>query len=466
MPPITTEPQRPIIGDFARLIKEKATKGSKPEKTVINFRDEKRNGYERDIMQVPLSLLRYRKENGRIASDVLNYEKGNGVLHEQDEKAQEILGKFLEEKDAEPTDNLMKSIEHTGQTEPAIITCDGFLINGNRRKMALGKLKKMAPGRPDYGSMKVVILPGPGESGGPPTLLEIEQLENRYQLQSDGKAEYFSFDQALSIVRKMRLGFSLKAQLQDDPRYVRATDKELNQAVEALEQEYLRPLGCVDRYLTLFEREGLYGTVAASRGDREGRWQAFKDYSHTYHNYFKDPHWMMEKGVDDGDVGGLEDAAFKIIKLRDLRGLKKLHQVMRDLRKMCSYQDSRKELLKISDDVDTTVPEKERRDPQGKPLSLEKIDEKWAQVNQQTILHHLKKAIDHQERNQDKETPLSLLKVALQKLNHESMVVSSIAVGDYPEARKLASSIQSRANEIEKEIFQAGKDFDSLGRKK
>jgi hypothetical protein len=466
MPPITTEAQRVIIDDFARLIKEKATKGSKPEKTVINFRDEKRNGFERDIVQVPLSLLRYRKENGRIASDVLNHERSNGVLHEQDDKAQEILGKFLEEKDAEPTDALMKSIEHTGQNEPAIITCDGFLINGNRRKMALEKLKAMQPGRSEYGSMKVVILPGRGEAGGPPTLLEIEQLENRYQLQSDGKAEYFSFDQALSIARKMRLGFSLKAQLQDDPRYVRAGEKELNQAVEALQQEYLRPLECVDRYLALFGREGLYGTVAASRGDREGRWQAFKDYSHTYHNYFKDPHWMMEKGVDDADVGGLEDAVFKIIKLRDLRGLKKLHQVMRDLRRMCSYQESRKEILKISDDVEADLPEKERRDPQGNPLTLDKLDEKWAQRHQQTILHHLKKAIEHQERNQDKETPISLLKAALQKLNHESMTVSSMAVGDYPEARKLAAGIQTRANEIEKEIFHAGKEFDSLGRKK
>lgn len=85
--------------------------------------------------------------------------------------------------------------------------------------------------------MKVVILPGHGAPGGPPTFLEIEQFENCYQLQSDGKAEYYGFDQALSIKRKIDCGYSLKAQLQDDPRYVRSSPKEIAQAEREMEQE-------------------------------------------------------------------------------------------------------------------------------------------------------------------------------------------------------------------------------------
>ena len=53
-----------------------------------------------------------------------------------------------------------------------------------------------------FKTMKAVILPGKDDVGGPPTLLEIEQIENRYQLQSDGKAEYYAFDRALSMRRK------------------------------------------------------------------------------------------------------------------------------------------------------------------------------------------------------------------------------------------------------------------------
>jgi hypothetical protein len=467
MSAITTDAYRTIIDNFAKLIQEKKiTKGPKPEKDVINFRKEKQDGSERVVEYVPVALLRYRKDNGRIASDVLDYETRNGPLHEKDDKAQVILQKFLEEKDPEKTDDLMKSIQHTGQDEPAVITCDGFLINGNRRKMALEKLKRLDPGGTKYDYMKVVILPGHGDQGGPPTLREIEELENRYQLQTDGKSEYYGFDRALSIKRKTELGYTLKAQLLDDPRYVRASEKQMDQAIKDIEKEYLRPLDCVDRYLRLFKREGLYGTVSASRADREGRWQAFIDYSQTYHSYFLDPAWMMNKGIEEEDIGGLEDAVFKIIKLRNLHGLKKLHQVMRDLRKLCSYKESRKELLKISDEIDPILPEKECFDAKGTRLSIEQVDEKWAEKNQRTIIHQLKKALDHQERNQDKETPISLLKAALQKLNHESMNVASIGTSDFSEARELASNIQKRARDIEAEIYHSKKKLESLPHKK
>ncbi len=111
----------------------------------------------------------------------------------RDDEAQAILERFLAEKDPEKTEILMKSVAHTGQNEPVIETCDGFLINGNRRKMVLEKLRLLEPGRSEYESMKVVVLPGPTDPGGPPTLLEIERLENRYQLQSEGKSEYYGF---------------------------------------------------------------------------------------------------------------------------------------------------------------------------------------------------------------------------------------------------------------------------------
>ena len=332
--------------------------------------------------------------------------------------------------------------------------------------MALEKLKKLHPGKSEYEYMKVVILPGRGDPTGPPTILDIEQLENRYQLQRDGKSEYYGFDQAFSIKRKMDLGYTLEAQLRDDPRFVRAGEKEIAQAIKEMEQEYLRPLECVDNYLGMFGREGLYGTVSEGRGDREGRWEAFKDYAKTYTRCFQNPKWMMEKGVDEEDIGSLEEAVFKIIKLRHLQGLPKVHMVMRQLPKLCALKDSRKELLKITDEVELKLPEKECFDGQGNRLSIEKVDEKWNARSKTSIIHHLKKALDHQERNQDKETPITLLKAALQKLNHESMSVASMAMSDLPEARELASNIQKRAHEIEAEIYHSKKQHDSLAHKK
>src|SRR5688500_16152951 len=95
---ITKPETREIVEDFAREIKARRTKGAKPSPTVINFRTEVRDGKERDVWRVPIELLRYRKDNGRIASDVLDYEKSIGVLDEKDQTAQAKIAEFLKEK--------------------------------------------------------------------------------------------------------------------------------------------------------------------------------------------------------------------------------------------------------------------------------------------------------------------------------------------------------------------------------
>jgi len=75
------------------------------------------------------------------------------------------------------------------------------------------------------------------------------------------------------------LGLSLEEQLRDDPRYAHANEQELKKAVRECENMYLGPLACVDRYLQYFEREGMYGSISSGVSDKEGRWQAFIDYS-------------------------------------------------------------------------------------------------------------------------------------------------------------------------------------------
>jgi hypothetical protein len=59
-----------------------------------------------------------------------------------------------------------------------------------------------------------------------------------------------------------------------------------------------------------------------------------------------------------------------------------------------------------------------------------------------------------------------LLRAALQKLNHESMDVASIGVADFVDARRFASDIKRRAQEIETEIYHAQKSFDGLAKRK
>jgi len=455
MQPIAQDKPREIVEDFARAIRERKAKDVKPPTDVINFRDEKSKSFERAVESVPIELLRYRKDNGRIASDVMNHERQNGPLDECDEGAQQVLHEFLVEKHPEMTEVLIKSIEHTGQNEPAIITCDGFLINGNRRKMALESLQKRFPGSDKYKFMKVVILPGPGDQGGPPTLLEIERLENRYQLQSEGKSEYYGFDRALSIKRKMGLGFSLDEQLRDDPLYANVSESELKKAVREYEKEYIHPLTCVDRYLDGLERTGMYGTISKGMSDKEGRWQAFKDYSFIQQSRLSNPQWQIENDVDEDDLGAIEDAAFKIIRLRDLKGLPKIHQIMRKLPPMCAAKESRKEVICISNDIDTALPKGEQYDATGTHLSPDDIDKKWGHKHQSKLIMLTKKALDYVESSNERETPLTLLETALRKLTHEGLVVENIPISQNSEARRLAADIQKVSSAIERELYAA-----------
>lgn len=101
MPAITKPVTREIIDDFAKEVREKRMQTAKPSREVINFRTDIRDGIERTIWRVPIEILRYRKDNGRIASDVMDHQRNVGILHETDDEAQAEVARFLEQKDPE-----------------------------------------------------------------------------------------------------------------------------------------------------------------------------------------------------------------------------------------------------------------------------------------------------------------------------------------------------------------------------
>ena len=345
-----TQPKtRAIIEDFRTQILSKRWKAHPPKTAVINFRDDQQAHRERQVYNVPIELLRYRKENGRICSSVLSHERSVGPLNDTDREAQQKIAAFLAEKDPEKTAELRQLILAEGQKEAAIITCDGFLIDGNRRRLVISQLHTDHPDDARFESMKVVILPGPGEEGGPPTLKEIEQIENRYQLQRTGKAEYYGFDAALSIRAKMARGFPLEDQLRDDPQYKGLGEPEFKKVIRKKKKELLDPLECIDRYLDALDRPGQYQFVSTRVGDPEGRWQAFVDYSEFYRNKLQHRGNRAKIGVDETDVPAIEQAAFKVIRLRHLPGLGKVHSIMRKFPKYC--QHSKPSLIELDKNV-------------------------------------------------------------------------------------------------------------------
>ena len=452
---LTQPTRREIIDDFAQAIAEKKKKGSKPSKAVIHFKNEHRIGREREIVEVPVELLLFRKDNGRISSDVLSHEKNKEPLREKSKKAQEILRGFLKNKDPEKTNELIKSIRHNGQREPAIITADGFLINGNRRKMALDELFDKEKDE-KYKWMKVVILPGKHEEGGAPTLKEIEQIENRYQLQSEGKSEYYNFDRALSIRRKIDVGMSLEEQLKDDPQFTDLSPKDFKKEVKKYTEEFLAPLECIDEYLETLGRTGLYDTVSAGISDREGRWQAFLDFS-KFHGKLTNGNKRRAMGIEEDEIGDVQDVAYKIIRQREFPG-SKAHNIMRDLERLLSNKDAKKELLKLKD-IPWQLPREENYAKDGNEHPEKEKDKRWSAIHQQTLINQVRKAQRIFDRDMELETPLTLLEAALKKLTHDNMN-NIVRIADLPKARQLASKVRDKAAELEKEFYRLKKDGD------
>ncbi len=461
---ITQPAIRRIIEDFRKEIARKRWKSSPPKTAVINFRDDQSAHRERRVYNVPIELLRYRKENGRICSSVLSHERAVGLLNDTDIEAQEKIAQFLRDKDPEKTVELRQLILADGQKEPAIITCDGFLIDGNRRRLVISDLHDSHPADSRFESMKVVILPGPDDEGGPPTLKEIEQIENRYQLQQTGKAEYYGFDAALSVRAKIARGFPLEDQLRDDPQYKNMGAPEFSKIVRRKRKELLEPLECIDRYLDALQRPAHYQFVSTRISDPEGRWQAFVDYSKFHRNKLQNSRNRAKIGVEEKDVPAIEQAAFKVIRLRALPGLGKVHTIMRAFPKYCRH--AKKALIELDQNVKHDLPETDRLDSEGNPLPLQTIDQKWASKYRSEIIHRIRKAHDAVSGMRGVIASLNLLRDAHKKLTHRDLDISTIPLGQLGEAQKLANKIHTRGKELAKEVYDYRKQWKGFAQKK
>lgn len=379
----------------------------KPDSVIIAFRDDKIKKRSRTVESIPLQLIFLRKENGRICTEVESYEKENGLIDQYSEAGQEILKKFLLGKDTNTNDVLEQSLSLSGQEDEAIITADGFLINGNRRRCILEKLHKKYPNDTRFNTMQVVILPGKTDAGGPPTLYEIEQIENRLQLQQTGKSEYKGLDKALSIRRKLNVGMTLFEQSADDPKYAQKPKK----GVTDLTKYYTKPLECVDRYLHYFDRPQMYDTIGE-------RWQALIEYSHFCTKYLSDtPESMRNRKkekllVDEMDIPQIEETAFKLIRKANIDHLKykkKMYTIMRDLKNYLKIEESKQALLKVADIDSNVKPFSKEVIKSDDTINPEDVDKMWSNDHNEDFTRYMNIAIKAEAESRDSTTQLELV---------------------------------------------------------
>ena len=139
----------------------------------------------KSVYRVPIKILSFNFENGRIAAEKITLESKRGKkLDDCSEKDQELVGTMLLNSqwyEKKATEQLKASLA-IEQQEAAIVTWDGILLNGNRRAACLNSLFKDT-GKPQYKLINVVVLPQVGVN-------DLLDLENILQLAIDFREKY------------------------------------------------------------------------------------------------------------------------------------------------------------------------------------------------------------------------------------------------------------------------------------
>ena len=426
-----------------KIIKEKAAPTG--ETAIINYRDWKTIQFKSPVYKIPLEFCLFRADNGRIMTEVLSYETSKGSLtNYRDPKVQEIISNFLSEKDKDKNNELKLNLKKDGQTEPAIITADGLLINGNRRKWALESLYKSSPSE-NYKYLKVVILPGTDQPALRPTLRDIALLENRLQFQKLGKSEYTAMDKALKLLQNETAGIPLEEMLRDDPLFAGKNEKEFIKAVKDYREESLDPILLMNEYLSSNKIKGDYSRL-------EKKFSAFQDLNTRIISKLESPKILAEYLIEKNDIGLIKASCYNIIKMRDHSAIEqRTHMLMRDIFKFISAD--KKEFLKIGriEDISDDIADPDER------------FEKWNDLNNDKILNSLKKLKGLYERKKDQQDPLTKLELAFKNLTHGDLDLiqcKKMKPDDVKEALRLANKIQQQADHLSSMFYYIDTDDD------
>lgn len=372
----------------------------------IPYSDWKQKNKVSQVYNLPIEFCFFRKDNGRIKSEVLSYEKEEGIIiNEKDEDTQKLLQNFLSKSDDKKNIELKKYLKEEGQIEPAIITADGFLVNGNRRKMALTELYEET-GLPQFKKIKVCILPGTNEPERPtPWLLHL--LENRLQARQEGKSEYTNMNKALTAKRYLTDNVKLETLLRDDPAFNSDDKKQFERNKKIFESRYLKPLELMDQYLQYNKVPGNYQLV-------KDKWDVFEETYRYIVVKLDDINFLIENGFQEKDKSLLLQAAFNIIKLDKKRSHqieKRRTEIIRDVFRKFAKNETKKDLLKLGA-IDV-----------GAQHGEDVLDSyrKWQEHEGTNVFNILQKLKNISQKVIDKETPLERLEEALQKLTNENV---------------------------------------------
>jgi hypothetical protein len=398
------------------------------------------------IWKVPIEYCKFRLENGRIKTEILSHQKLKGILDPDQKEVQEVIRGYLAKSDPAKNKLLKEALKKDGQQFAAVITADGFLINGNRRKWALEELNKESPDE-KYKTMKVAILPGTNDPERP-TRIDIALLENRYQVYEDGKSEYSEMNKALTYYEHDKSGINIKDLLKEDTMYANLNPKQLEKKAIEFKETYFKPIELMKQFLEINGTPENFNKV-------EDRWQSFKELRKIVLMPLEKEKTLVKYNLQKQDVGIIQNAAFNLIKIKDASDV--AHQnrdLIRMIPKALELKNNigKKELIdigKIEDELSETD------DPDQKDII-------WQKKYSEEIINKIKKILNLIEKKKAEEGPIDRLIEALNILDDESLYADNTEntkADDAERAMKISNQIVTRAQHITDMFYSIKKGF-------
>jgi hypothetical protein len=154
------------------------------------------------VYRLPIKLLAFNIRNGRFAAELKATERElKRQLNPLDANDAGIIRDLLLKQDANATEVLKEDLKKIGQTEPGIITHDGFVINGNRRMAILHELHTGEP-TGKFAFLDVQILPPKIDDK------DMWRIEAGLQLSRDKRLVYGPVNDLLKIREGLNAGLS------------------------------------------------------------------------------------------------------------------------------------------------------------------------------------------------------------------------------------------------------------------
>jgi hypothetical protein len=234
---------------------------NKPDMTGVKIRyGNKVKSY--DVYKIPLKLLVFNKDNGRIGTRVKSHEKQIGEINEYTENGSNLIRQYLIDSKKERNDKTLESLARNGQMRHGIVTSDGIIVDGNRRASLLTELynnrdsfcKKFKLNDIDFTGYFLAIILDEDISK-----KEIHRLETEVQMGEDEKVDYNAIEKYLKVRDLLEDEFTPS----EIGRMMGESTTQINTWLETLKlmDEYLLNFNYVGIYTMLDKREDQFLTL-------------------------------------------------------------------------------------------------------------------------------------------------------------------------------------------------------------